>query len=319
MKLVASCLAVLAAAAAVAEEYRPQLHFTPEKNWMNDPNGMFYDASSGLYHLYFQCNPFANQWGHMSWGHATSRDRLTWTEQPLAIPQQGATMIFSGSALIHGDQVLAFYTAAHSSGTQSQALAISQDRGYTFAQYALNPLIDIGSSNFRDPKVQFLPSLQTYVMAVVRSDIHQVEFYAAAEPTQWSAQPVGRFGPAGAVGGVWECPDLFELPVLNEHSSKWVLVVNINPGGPNGGSAMQYFVGDFDGEQFESQEEPGDGLWLDYGHDFYAAVTWNGDAHKGDRVMLGWSNNWMYAADIPTSPWKGAMSLPRKLTLVHTR
>ena len=285
---------------------------------MNDPNGMFYDPNTQDYHLYFQYNPEGTKWGHMSWGHAVSKNRLEWEEEPVAIPEYNGIMIFSGSALRgrsedgNGNEVLAFYTAMiEDSGKQEQALAISKDGGVTFEEFKGNPLIDIGSTNFRDPKVYWFEKYQKYIMTVVRSDIHKVQFYATEDPKIWSNKPVGEFGPEAAVGGVWECPDLFELKVANSDETKWVLIVNINPGGPNGGSAMQYFIGDFDGEKFTNEQKSAEPLWLDHGLDFYAAVTWNGDKHPHEKVILGWASNWMYAADIPTTPWKGAMTLPR--------
>ena len=275
----AAATAVLAAIATVAtgpaastaepspytEQYRPQFHYTPAKNWMNDPNGMvFYQ---GEYHLFYQHNPSGNQWGNMSWGHAVSPDMVHWTELPVAIAHDDEEMVFSGSAVIDTDNTSGFGTKDNpamvavytrldkATGIQSQALAYSTDRGRTFTKYADNPVIDIGSRDFRDPKVFWYEEGQEWIMSVALSAERKVAFYRSSDLKTW--EHLSDFGPAGATGGVWECPDLFPLPVDGDKKkTRWVLLVNINPGGIAGGSANQYFTGTFDGKRFVSDDKP---------------------------------------------------------------
>jgi fructan beta-fructosidase len=248
---------------AYNQTYRPQFHFTPAKNWMNDPNGLVY--YQGEYHLFFQYNPSGNTWGNMSWGHAVSRDLVHWTELPVAIPQDAHEMVFSGSAVVDKNNtsgfgtpgnpaLVAIYTSLDkATGKQSQALAYSVDRGRTFTKYANNPVLDIGSDNFRDPKVFWYEPGHEWLMTVALSAEHKVSFYRSADLKHWDH--LSDFGPAGATGGVWECPDLFPLPVDGDpHHVKWVLTVNINPGGIAGGSAAQYFTGTFNGTQFTNDD-----------------------------------------------------------------
>ncbi|WP_329123440.1 GH32 C-terminal domain-containing protein [Streptomyces sp. NBC_01353] len=275
------------------EPHRPQFHFTPKKNWMNDPNGLVY--FKGEYHLFYQYNPSGNTWGNMSWGHAVSKDLVHWEELPLAIPHDDEEMVFSGSAVVdhHNTSgfgtedtpaMVAVYTSAYKAdGKQAQSLAYSTDRGRTWTKYAGNPVLDIGSKEFRDPKVQWYAPTKSWLMTVSLSTEHKVRFYSSKNLKQWEL--LSDFGPAGAVGGVWECPDLFPLPVDGDPSrTKWVLVVNINPGGIAGGSAAQYFVGDFDGRKFtpdddgsytppaglvlQDFEQPGFGAWATTGTAF---------------------------------------------------
>ena len=247
------------------ETYRPQFHFTPAMNWMNDPNGMVY--YNGEYHLFYQYNPSGNTWGNMSWGHAVSRDLVHWTELPVAIPQDTQEMIFSGSAVVDTNNttgfgkagnpaLVAIYTSADKvTGKQSQSLAYSTDAGRTFTKYAGNPVLDIGSSNFRDPKVFWYEPGHEWLMTVALSDQHKVSFYSSPDLKNW--KHLSDFGPAGAAGGTWECPDLFPLPdPSNPGKQKWVLMVNLNPGGIAGGSGVQYFIGDFDGTTFTSDDKP---------------------------------------------------------------
>lgn len=261
------------------QPYRPLVHFSPERNWMNDPNGMVFHK--GVYHLYFQHNPQGDRWGNMSWGHATSTDLLTWTEQPLAIPQtfngqgQPIESIFSGSVVVDenntsgfGDgtnaPLIAIYTSAYEAahpthaGLQAQSLAYSLDDGYTWTKYDQNPVLDRNSANFRDPKVFWYdgPGGAYWVMAAVEALDHKVVLYKSANLRDWDH--LSDFGPANSTGGIWECPDLFELPVDGDPSNtKWVMVVNLNPGAVGGGSGGQYFVGEFDGTTFTSESTEG--------------------------------------------------------------
>ena len=249
------------AGAQYTEPYRPQFHFTPAQNWMNDPNGLVY--YQGEYHLFYQYNPFGDTWGHMSWGHAVSRDLVHWQHLPVAIPELGDEMAFSGSAVVdygntsgfgttQNPAMVAIYTAAKP-GNQSQALAYSTDKGRTWQRYAGNPVLDIGSGEFRDPKVFWYEPEHKWVMAVVMAVEHKVRLYSSTNLKQWTL--MSDFGPAGAVGGAWECPDLFPLAVDGDPAkTKWVIVVNLNPGGIAGGSGGQYFVGDFDGTRFTADD-----------------------------------------------------------------
>lgn len=251
-------------AVSYREMFRPQFHFTPEKNWMNDPNGLVY--FDGEYHLFYQYNPFGDKWGHMSWGHAVSRDLVQWQHLPLALPEEGGVMIFSGSAVVDEKNtsgfgrdgkppMVAVYTGYHpAGGRQDQRIAYSTDRGRTWTKYSGNPVIDIKSTDFRDPKVFWYEPGKRWIMAVVLAAERKVSFYASADLKRWTH--LSDFGPAGAIGGAWECPDLFELPVDGKPGlKKWGLIVNVNPGGVAGGSGAQYFVGSFDGTRFSADEE----------------------------------------------------------------
>lgn len=473
-----------------AEPFRPQFHFTPEKNWMNDPNGLVYYA--GEYHLFYQYNPFGDKWGHMSWGHAVSPDLLHWKHLPLALPEADGVMIFSGSAVVdwHNSSgfgqdgqppMVAIYTGCRvdSDGIQYECIAYSNDKGRTWTKYAGNPVINRNSKDFRDPKVQWYEPTKSWIMTVSLSAEHKVCFYGSPNLREWTL--LSQFGPSGATAGVWECPDLFELPVPGTQDHRWVLAVNINPGSIAGGSGGQYFIGQFDGKQFTpdpdsllqptpefvppgqiladfegqdygdwkttgaafgpgpaqgrlADQNPVEGylghglvnsyyhgdastgtltspafeitrpflnflmgggsqketcmnllvdgkivrtasgkdseqltwqswdvhafthqkgvlqvvdqatggwghinvdqimladeparstsasaLWFDYGPDYYAAVSW-GDVPKADgrRLWIGWMNNWEYGQDVPTSPWRSTMSIPREIGLRPT-
>lgn len=313
---------------------RPTAHFTAATSWLNDPNGLLYH--DGVYHLFFQTNPHANVWGNLSWGHATSTDLVAWDEQEIAIPYTAEEMAFSGSAVAdvrntagfaeQGETALvAIYTSARPPrdgrpASQSQSLAVSVDSGATWSRYAGNPVLDIGSDEFRDPKVFWYGGDDGHwVMVAVEAVARQVVVYTSANLRDWSLQ--SRFGPAHAVGGVWECPDLFPLPVDGTDETRWVLVVSLNPGGIAGGSGAQYFIGDFDGATFRAERitdstDPADYDWLDYGRDYYAPVSFN-DVPDGRRLMVGWASNWQYAGHTPTHPWRSAMSLVRDIGLVR--
>lgn len=322
--------------------FRPEWHYTAERNWLNDPNGLVY--LNGTYHLFYQHNPFGPDWGNMSWGHATSPDLLHWEEQPVAIPCDEQEAIFSGSAVFDqhntsglgtaaNPPLVAIYTSAYSAssplaGRQAQSLAYSLDEGRTWSKYSGNPVLDRVSAEFRDPKVFWYDggAGSYWVMVTVEAVQRQVVLYKSADLKSW--EYLSSFGPANATGGVWECPDLFELPVDGDpEDTAWVLIVNINPGGIAGGSAGQYFLGKFDGVAFRSETTVTEGLqtddsrmreygWLDWGRDYYAAVSF-GNVQDGRRVMIGWMNNWDYARETPTGHWRSAMSLPREVSLAR--
>jgi fructan beta-fructosidase len=306
------------------ERFRPQFHFTPEKNWMNDPNGMVF--FEGEWHLFYQYNPHGNTWGHMSWGHAVSRDLVRWEHLPLALAEENDVMIFSGSAVVDWKNtsgfgkdsqppLVAIYTGHYTKKPlQNQHIAYSNDRGRTWTKFPGNPVLDVKMADFRDPKVFWHEPTARWVMTVALAKESKVHFYASPDLKQWKY--VGEFGGVGAMGGLWECPDLFPL-ATEGGGTKWVLIVNINPGGPAGGSGCQYFVGDFDGARFKADSIAT--LWADHGADFYAGVSWS-DVPKSDgrRVWLGWMSNWQYAEKVPTHPWRSAMSVPRELSLRRT-
>ncbi|TQJ41171.1 levanase/fructan beta-fructosidase [Arthrobacter sp. SLBN-112] len=324
------------------DPFRPKWHYTSERNWLNDPNGLVY--LNGTYHLFYQHNPFGPEWGNMSWGHATSGDLLNWDEQPVAIACDEHEAIFSGSAVFDelntsgfgtpaNPPLVAVYTSAYTdasplAGRQAQSLAYSLDEGLTWTKYHGNPVLDRASAEFRDPKVFWYDgdAGSYWVMVAVEAVQRQVVLYKSDDLKAW--EHLSTFGPANATGGVWECPDLFELPVDgNPQDSRWVLIVNINPGGVAGGSAGQYFLGTFDGVAFRSGSTVTEGLqsdgsrmreygWLDWGRDYYAAVSFS-NMPDGRRVMIGWMNNWDYARETPTGEWRSAMSLPREVSLTR--
>ena len=302
---------------------------------MNDPNGMVYYG--GEYHLFYQHNPFGDKWGHMSWGHAVSSDLVHWQHLPVALSEAGELRIYSGSAVVDfanssgfatsGSLLVAIYTGHREQiGTgkpvEDQRLAYSNDRGRTWNDYPDNPVLDIGLPDFRDPKVFWHRETQRWIMVVVLPMEKKMRLYASTNLKRWTQ--LSEFGPAGAWRDpiIWECPDLFPLEIEGEPGvTKWILIVNINPGGPAGGSGAQYFVGEFDGTQFicDPEHVRDAAVWLDHGSDFYAGVTWsNIPESDGRRILLAWMSNWAYTLDVPTSPWRGAMTIPRSLTLRRT-
>jgi sucrose-6-phosphate hydrolase SacC (GH32 family) len=289
---------------------------------MNDPNGLIY--YKGKYHLFFQHNPLENVWGNMSWGHAVSEDLINWKELPVAIACDDSHAIFSGSAVVdyfntagfgtlENPAMVAIYTAhKHDDSHQAQALAYSLDEGLTWIKYEGNPVLDLKLDHFRDPKVTWDRTTESWLMTVVLPKERKVSFYSSKDLKNWAY--LSDFGPVGAVDGDWECPDLFPLFVDGDESKvKWVLLISINPGGLTGGSGTQYFIGDWNGEEFTADEVKT--RWLDYGRDNYAGVTFN-DAPNQRRIFIGWMNNWEYSPNFPTSPWRGAMTLPRELSLI---
>ena len=287
------------------EKFRPIYHHTPVYGWMNDPNGMFY--KDGTWHLYYQWNPYGSMWENMTWGHSTSRDLIHWESQPTAIEADWLGAIFSGSCVTNGNEVVAFYTSAGQS--QVQSMAVSKDNGRTFKKYEGNPVITSDKPDFRDPNVFWYESTKRWIMILAVGQ--EMQIYSSADLKAWQYE--SSFGQEyGNHGGVWECPDLFPLKL--QHSEKWVLICNINPGGPFGGSATQYFVGQFDGHKFTCESMPKVTKWLDYGKDHYATVSFY-NAPENRRVVLAWMSNWQYANQVPTLQFRSANSIPRDLGL----
>ena len=301
------------------EKFRPVYHHTPAYGWMNDPNGMFY--KDGVYHLYFQYNPYGSVWGNMHWGHSTSTDLMHWKFEGCAIVPDAWGAIFSGSCVVDHENtagfgkeaVVAFYTSAKASpwgDVQSQSMAYSLDNGKTFVKYEGNPILTSSEKDFRDPKVFWYAPGKHWVMILAVGQ--HMEIYSSVNLKEWKKE--SEFGAMqGAHGGVWECPDLVEIPVEGTREKKWVLICNLNPGGPFGGSAAQYFVGSFDGKKFVN-ESPTQTKWMDWGKDNYATVTWN-NAPDGRCIALGWMSNWQYANNVPTRQYRSANTLARDLTL----
>ncbi|MCB0530266.1 MAG: glycoside hydrolase family 32 protein, partial [Saprospiraceae bacterium] len=322
---------------AAAEPHRPVFHFTPEKMWMNDPNGMVY--FEGEYHLFYQYYPDSTVWGPMHWGHAVSADLLHWQHLPVALYPDSLGLIFSGSAVVDWNNtsgfgengrppLVAIFTQHSMEGEkagrvdfQNQSIAYSNDKGRHWTKYSGNPVIpNPGIRDFRDPKVIWHEASKQWVMVFAAQN--HVQIWGSPDLKNW--KHLSDFGREwGSHGGVWECPDLFPLTVEGSAEQKWVLLLSINPGAPNGGSGTQYFVGRFDGRQFTLDERFAAGVrneqavWLDYGRDNYAGVTWS-DAPGGRRLFLGWMSNWDYARDVPTVLWRSAMTLPRVLRLRDT-
>jgi len=310
------------------EQYRPQFHFSPDSMWMNDPNGMvFYE---GEYHLFYQHHPHSNVWGPMHWGHAISTDLIHWEHLPIALYPDSLGTIFSGSAVIDWNNssglgipgqppMVAIFTH-HNQGLadqgsdrfQYQSLAYSLDKGRSWTKFGGNPVLENpGIRDFRDPKVIWHGESEKWIMALAAQD--RILFYSSPDLIRWTLE--SEFGEnTGAHGGVWECPDLF--PLEYEGEEKWVLLVSINPGGPHGGSATQYFVGEFDGNTFHNENPGTEALWIDHGKDNYAGVTWSDiPEDDGRRIFMGWMSNWQYANQVPTDRWRNAMTLPRELLL----
>ena len=297
------------------EHFRPKYHHTPKYGWMNDPNGMFY--KDGVWHLAFQWNPYGSQWENMTWGASTSRDLIHWDAQPAAIEADGLGTIFSGSCVVDKENtagfgkgaIIAYYTSAGEAQTQS--MAYSTDGGKTFKKYSGNPVLVASVPDFRDPHLFWHAETQRWIMLLAVGQ--EMQIYSSANLKQWTME--SRFGAEyGNHGGVWECPDLFRLPVRGTGQQKWVLVCNINPGGPFGGSATQYFVGNFDGHKFTCDSRPEVTKWMDYGKDHYATVTFD-NAPDNRRVAIAWMSNWQYANEVPTKQFRSANAIPRDLDL----
>ena len=297
------------------EKYRPVYHHTPAWGWMNDPNGMFY--KDGVWHLYFQYNPYGSQWENMTWGHSTSTDLIHWTFQGAPIEADAWGTIFSGSAVVDHNNtsgfgkgaVVAMYTSAGENQTQS--IAYSNDNGQTFTKYDGNPVLTSNTPDYRDPHVFWNEDIKRWNM--IMAEGQHMDIYSSADLKEWKLE--SQFGAEyGNHGGVWECPDLMKMEVRGTDQYKWMLLCNINPGGPFGGSATQYFVGQFDGHKFTCESAPEVTKWMDYGKDHYATVTFD-NAPDGRRVAMAWMSNWQYANQVPTMQFRSANSVPRDLDL----
>ena len=287
------------------EKFRPIYHHTPVYGWMNDPNGMFY--KDGVWHLYYQWNPYGSQWENMHWGHSTSKDLAHWEAQPMAFEPDWLGSIFSGSCITNGNDVVAFYTSA--GHHQTQSMAVSKDNGRTFTKYAGNPVLTSDKPDFRDPNVFWYEATKRWIMILAVGQ--EMRIYSSPNLKDWTYE--SSFGKGfGCHEGVWECPDLMKLQVRGTDKQKWMLICNINPGGPFGGSATQYFVGDFDGHRFTCDQK--DTRWMDYGKDHYATVTFD-NAPDGRHIALAWMSNWQYANQVPTMQFRSANSVPRDLDL----
>ena len=308
------------------EEFRPQLHFTPAAHWINDPNGLLY--YKGKYHLFYQHNPSGILWGNMSWGHSVSSDLQSWQHLPVAISCTDTTGIFSGSAIvdfhntsgfgsIENPPLVAIYTVHQNDGSnQSQHIAYSVDEGTTWVKYADNPVLDLGMKDFRDPKVSWNAETNAWLMTIAKPLEYKIAFFQSKDLKSW--EHLSDFGPLGATGGCWECPDLIPLTTPKLDSStgetKWVLLVSLNPGGIAGGSGTQYFIGDWDGKTFTTDQETI--KWIDYGRDNYAGVTFS-NAPDNRKIFLAWMSNWDYASKLPSPIWRGSMTAPRELSLLE--
>lgn len=313
-----------------SELHRPQFHFSPDSMWMNDPNGMVY--FDGEYHLFYQHYPENTVWGPMHWGHAVTKDLVHWQHLPIALYPDSMGYIFSGSAVVdvhntsgfgvNGEPPMVAIFTHHnaeeektgSKTFQNQSIAYSTDKGRTWTKYEGNPVVpNPGIRDFRDPKVFWHEASKRWVMIFAAGD--RIRLYNSPNLKDWEFS--SEFGAReGSHGGVWECPDLFELPVEGTKETRWLMLLSINPGGPNGGSATQYFIGDFDGKTFTNDHASDVVLWLDYGKDNYAGVTWS-NLPKADnrRLFLGWMSNWQYANAVPTDRWRSAMTIARTLSL----
>ncbi len=315
------------AANSFHEPYRPQFHFSPKAHWMNDPNGMFY--YNGTYHLFYQYYPQGTVWGPMHWGHAVSPDLINWQEKPIALKPDAIGQIYSGSVVVDlantsglksgpHPPIVAIFSHNTSDDIQHQSLAYSNDLGETWVKYQANPVIvNPGLKAFRDPKVFWHDATGKWVMVLAADD--QLMIYSSSDLKDWKHE--SSFGKGlGAHGGVWECPDLVPFKVKGTHETRWVMFVSLNPGGIAGGSGTQYFVGQFDGRSFKADPNPSKVRWLDYGADNYAGVTFfetKGNPEK--KTFLAWMSNWQYAPKVPTQGWRGAMTVPREMSLIKNQ
>ena len=297
------------------EQFRPAYHHTPLWGWMNDPNGMFY--KDGEWHLCYQFNPYGSLWENMTWGHSVSKDLIHWEALPNAVEPDAIGTIFSGSCVVdknntagYGkDAIIAYYTSAGEAQTQS--MAYSTDGGRTFTKYEKNPVIVSNVPDFRDPNFFWHEATQKWIMLLAAGQ--EMQIYSSPNLKDWTME--SSFGREyGNHDGVWECPDMMPLTVRGTGQQKWMLVCNINPGGPFGGNATQYFIGQFDGHKFTCESKPEVTKWMDYGKDHYATVSFD-NAPEGRRVVIAWMSNWQYANQVPTKQFRSANSIPRDLDL----
>ena len=297
------------------ESLRPAYHFAPKYGWMNDPNGMFY--KDGVWHLYYQYNPYGSMWGNMHWGHASSTDLIHWEHHPIALQPDALGAIFSGSCIVDSnntagfgkDAIIAFYTSA--SDRQMQSMAYSTDNGMSFNKYDANPIVTSSLRDFRDPKVIWHEESKKWIMVLAAGQ--EMQFYSSTNLKEWTYE--SSFGQRhGSHDGVWECPGLLKLPIEGTNAHRWVLLCNINPGGPFGGSATQYFTGNFDGKQFVCESDKDVIKWMDFGKDHYATVSFS-NAPSGRHTVMAWMSNWQYANVVPTTQFRSPNSVPRDLSL----
>ena len=293
--------------ALIEEKYRPLYHHTPKRGWMNDPNGMFY--KDGVWHLFYQYNPYGSMWGNMHWGHSSSADLLHWKDEGVALAPDVWGTIFSGSCVTDKENIVAMYTTSRPTpfggDVQAQCIAFSKDGGKTFAKYEGNPVLTAEDKDFRDPRPFWNEDIKAWNLILAVGQ--EMRIYSSADLKEWKYE--SSFGQEyGNHGGVWECPDLIKI------DDKWVLICNINPGGPGGGSATQYFVGSFDGHRFTCESMPKVTKWMDYGKDHYATVSFY-NAPENRHVVLAWMSNWQYANQVPTRQFRSANSIPRDLGL----
>lgn len=329
--LLSSCFSTNKATQTTPATYRPSYHYTPEKNWANDPNGMVY--LDGEYHLFYQYNPFSDKWGHMSWGHTVSKDLINWEELPVAIPEvinadSSATMVFSGSAVVDSSNTSGFFEKGFKKGlvaiytahidkkgvgtAQSQSIAYSSDKGRTWKFYDKNPVLDINLKDFRDPNVFWYEG--KWKMIVAKPLEFMVQIYESADLKDWKL--LSEFGKMGDVAKIWECPSLFKVPVENSDKLKWIMMIS-SAAADTDFTGMQYFVGEFDGKKFIPEKQDGV-LRIDFGKDFYAAIPFNNLSEKDKNpTIIGWASNWTYAADLPSQGYRGLFSMPRKLSLLQ--
>lgn len=305
----------------IPEKYRPSYHHAPERGWMNDPNGLFF--KDGVWHLYYQYNPYGSMWGNMHWAHSTSTDLVHWQQQPVALAPDAWGTMFSGSCVVdHNntagfgkDAIISMYTSSRPTpfggDVQAQCIAYSNDGGKTFTKYVGNPVITDEKKDFRDPHVFWNEEAGFWNMILAAGQ--EMQIYSSANLKDWKYE--SSFGHEyGNHGGVWECPDLMKMNVKGTNKEKWMLICNINPGGPFGGSATQYFIGEFDGHTFTCEDEPSETKWMDYGKDHYATVTFD-NAPEGRRCAIAWMSNWQYANQVPTKQFRSANSIVRDLGL----
>ena len=305
----------------IPETYRPSYHHAPERGWMNDPNGLFF--KDGVWHLYYQYNPYGSMWGNMHWAHSTSTDLVHWQQQPVALAPDAWGTMFSGSCVVdHNntagfgkDAIISMYTSSRPTpfggDVQAQCIAYSNDGGKTFTKYVGNPVITDEKKDFRDPHVFWNEEAGFWNMILAAGQ--EMQIYSSVNLKDWKYE--SSFGHEyGNHGGVWECPDLMKMNVKGTNKDKWMLICNINPGGPFGGSATQYFIGQFDGHKFICEDEPSETKWMDYGKDHYATVTFD-NAPDGRRCAIAWMSNWQYANQVPTKQFRSANSIVRDLGL----